>query len=417
MNGYYYMKRSLHLQLSLMMFLEFFMKGSWFVTLGTYLKSNLGASPLEVSSIFSTQSLGAVAAPFLIGFIADRFFNAERVMGVLHLIGAGLLLMMYRAENVAAIYPYVLLYFIAYMSTLALTSSVSFRNLSNPKKQYPLIRLFGTAGWMIAGFSISYVFHWDTKEAVASGALQNTFLLGAACSLALGLLCFLLPATPPLKKDQPFYWGDALGLQALKLLKQKSFLVFFITAIIICIPISFYYQHANPFLVATGLPNPTAKMALGQLSEILCLLLVPVLFARLGYKKMMLIGIGAWALRYLLFAYGNGQDLAFMLILGILLHGVCYDFMFVVGQIYTDTIAGKQYRSSAQGLVTVAMYGIGMLIGFWVAGFVSDALKAYEGTVYWRYIWLSPAAMAIGCMLIFLLLFKEQQDGATETAG
>ncbi|WP_300596998.1 MFS transporter [Niabella sp.] len=402
------MKRSLQVQLSAMMFLEFFMKGSWFVTLGTYLKSNLGAAPLEVSNIFSTQSLGAVAAPFFIGFIADRFFNAERVMGILHLIGAGLLLLMYKAGNAASFYPYVLLYFIAYMSTLALTSSVSFRNLSDPKKQYPFIRLFGTMGWMVAGWSISYVFHWDTKEAVASGQLHNTFLLGAACSLALGLLCFLLPATPPLKKNQKFYWGDALGLQALGLLKQKGFRVFFITAIIICIPISFYYQHANPFLVATGLPNPTGKMALGQLSEIICLLLIPFFFARLGYKKMMLIGISAWALRYLLFAFGDGQDLAFMLILGILLHGVCYDFMFVVGQIYTDAIAGKQYRSSAQGLVTVAMYGIGMLIGFWVAGFISEALKAYEGTTYWRYIWLSPAAMAIVCMLIFLVLFKEQ---------
>jgi len=408
------MKRSLHLQLALMMFLEFFMKGSWFVTLGTYLKSNLGASPLEVSTIFSTQSLGAVAAPFFIGFIADRFFNAERVMGVLHLLGAGLLLMMYRAADVAAIYPYVLLYFISYMSTLALTSSVSFRNLSSPRKQYPIIRLFGTFGWMVAGFSISYIFHWDTKEAVASGALRNTFLLGAGCSVALGLLCFLLPATPPLKKDQPFHWGDALGLQALKLLKQKSFLVFFLAAIVICIPISFYYQHANPYLVATGLPNPTAKMALGQFSEMLCLLLVPFFFARLGYKKMILIGISAWALRYLLFAYGNGQDLAFMLILGILLHGVCYDFMFVVGQIYTDTIAGEQYRSSAQGLVTVAMYGIGMLIGFWVAGFVSDALKGYEGTTYWRYVWLSPAAMAAACLLLFAVLFKEQPALATD---
>ncbi|MCD2426028.1 MFS transporter [Niabella pedocola] len=410
------MKRSLQLQLSAMMFLEFFMKGSWFVTLGTYLKNNLGAAPLEVSNIFSTQSLGAVAAPFFIGFIADRFFNAERVMGVLHLIGAGLLLMMYRAGNAASMYPYVLLYFISYMSTLALTSSVSFRNLSDPKKQYPFIRLFGTLGWMVAGFSISYLFHWDSKEAVASGALQNTFLLGAACSLALGLLCFLLPATPPLKKNQKFYWGDALGLQALTLLKQKNFLIFFITAIIICIPISFYYQNANPFLVATGLPNPTGKMALGQFSELLCLLLVPFFFVRLGYKKMMLIGISAWALRYLLFAFGNGQDLAFMLILGILLHGVCYDFMFVVGQIYTDAIAGKQYRSSAQGLVTVAMYGIGMLIGFWVAGFISEALKAYEGATYWRYIWLSPAAMAIVCMLIFLWLFKEQQPQQPESS-
>ncbi|WP_114792685.1 MFS transporter [Niabella yanshanensis] len=407
------MTLQLRFQLSLMMFLEFFMKGSWFVTLGTYLKNNLGASALEVSNIFSTQSLGAVVAPFFIGFIADRYFNAERVMGVLHLIGAGLLLMMYRAGSAAAIYPYVLLYFIGYMSTLALTSSVAFRNLKDPQKQYPSIRIFGTIGWVVAGFAISYLFHWDAKDAVAAGALQQTFLLGAACSVVLGLLCFLLPATPPLKKNQSsFHWQDALGLQALKLLRRKSFLIFFLTAIVICIPISFYYQHTNPFLVATGLPNPTAKMALGQLSEALCLLLIPLLFARLGYKKMILLGIAAWALRYLFFAYGNGRDLSFMLILGIVLHGICYDFMFVVGQIYTNKIAGEQYRSSAQGLVTVAMYGVGMLIGFWIAGFVAEALKAYGGARYWRYLWLTPAAMATVCLLLFAGLFKEQQPGA-----
>ncbi|HTG56180.1 MAG TPA: MFS transporter, partial [Niabella sp.] len=244
-------------------------------------------------------------------------------------------------------------------------------------------------------------------------ALHNTFLLGAACSAVLGLLCFMLPETPPLKRNQSsFDWRDALGLQALKLLRQKSFLIFFLTAIVICIPISFYYQHTNPFLVATSLPNPTAKMALGQLSEALCLLLIPLLFARLGYKKMILLGIAAWALRYFFFAYGNGQDLSFMLILGIVLHGICYDFMFVVGQIYTNKIAGEQYRSSAQGLVTVAMYGVGMLIGFWIAGFVADALKTYEGTQYWRYLWLTPAAMAMVCLLLFAALFKEQQPEA-----
>lgn len=350
-------------------------------------------------------------APFFIGFIADRYFNAERVMGVLHIMGAGLLLLMYKASNVASFYPFVLIYFISYMSTLALTSSVSFRHLTDARKQYPTIRIFGTLGWVTAGFAISYFFHWDTKEAVASGALKQTFLLGAGCSLLLGIFCFFLPPTPPLRKDEKqFHWGNVLGLPALRLLKQKSFLVFFVTAVIVCIPISFYYQHTNPFLVATGLPNPTAKMSWGQVSEAVFLLLIPFFFKRLGYKKMMLIGIGAWGLRYLLFAFGNGQDLAFMLMIGILLHGVCYDFMFVVGQIYTDAIAGKEYRSSAQGLVTVAMYGIGMLIGFWVAGYVSDALKVYEGTTYWHYLWLSPAALAFICMLVFLVFFREEKQ-------
>ena len=405
------MKLALRLQLSSMMFLEFFIKGAWFVTLGTYLKSSLSASGLQVSAIFSTQSLGAVIAPFFIGFIADRYFNAEKVMAVLHLSGAGLLFMMYRSDNAAVFYPYVLFYFIAYMSSMALANSISFRHLSDAKRQFPSIRVFGTIGWVTSGIAISYIFHWDRPEAIAAGALKNTFLLGAGCSLLLSICCCFLPATPPLKKnkDHAFRWSDALGLQALALLKQRNFLVFFLTAIVICIPISFYYQYTNPYLVATGLPNPTAKMAMGQVFEALCLLLIPFLFARLGYKKMMLLGIGAWIVRYLLFAYGNGQDLAFLLITGILLHGVCYDFMFVVGQIYTDTIAGEAYRSSAQGLVTVAMYGIGMLIGFWLAGAIADTLKVYEGTVYWRYLWLCPAALSLICLLIFVLFFKEQK--------
>ncbi|ANH79858.1 MFS transporter [Niabella ginsenosidivorans] len=405
------MKPALRLQLSLMMFLEFFIKGAWFVTLGTYLKSNLSASGLQVSAIFSTQSIGAVIAPFIIGFIADRYFNAERVMAVLHLAGAGLLFMMYRSDNAPAFYPYVLFYFIVYMSSIALASSISFRHLPDAKRQFPSIRVSGTAGWVTSGVTISYIFHWDQPGAIAAGALRNTFLLAAACSFLLSICCCLLPATPPVKagRSKQVRWGDALGLQALALLKQRNFGVFSLTAVVICIPISFYYQYTNPYLVATGLPNPTAKMALGQVSEALCLLLIPLLFVRLGYKKMMLLGIGAWVLRYLLFAYGNGQDLAFLLITGILLHGVCYDFMFVVGQIYTDTIAGEAYRSSAQGLVTVAMYGIGMLIGFWLAGAIADALKVYEGTVYWRYLWLCPAALSMICLLIFVLFFKEQK--------
>jgi len=210
-------------------------------------------------------------------------------------------------------------------------------------------------------------------------------------------------------RDEKFDFGKAIGLDALKLLKQRSFLIFFVTAIVICIPISFYYQNANPFLVNAGIPNPTAKMALGQFSEAICLLLIPFFFRRLGYKKMILLGIAAWALRYLFFAYGDGQERSFLLLFGILLHGICYDFMFVVGQIYTDRIAGEKYKASAQGLITIAMYGVGMLIGFWVAGAVSDYLKTAYAAQFWEYLWFIPAGISGFCLVLFAVFFKEEK--------
>lgn len=403
------MNFSLRIQLSFMMFLEYFIKGAWFVTLGTYLTSNLKATGFEMANIFSTHSLGAVIAPFFIGLIADKYFRAERLLGILHLFGAFLLFLMYQATQASDFYPYVLAYFIAYMSSLALSNAISFRHLPNPRQQFPSIRVWGTIGWIIAGITISYIFHWDKSEAIASGALKYTFLLGCFSSLLLGLFSFTLPATPPVKTEKNKSMASLLGLDALQLLKQKDFLIFFTSAILICIPLAFYYQNANPFLTAIGLPNPTAKMALGQFSEAICLLFIPFFFSRLGYKKTILIGIAAWIIRYLLFAYGNADNLSFMLITAILLHGVCYDFLFVVGQIYTDTIAGDRFKSSAQGLVTIAMYGVGMLIGFWVAGYITEYLKEQQVVNFWKQLWISPAIIASLVFVLFLFLFKDQK--------
>lgn len=399
-------------QLSIMMFLEYFIKGAWFVTLGTYLTINLHATGFETASIFSTHSLGAVAAPFIIGLIADKFVNAEKLLGLLHFLGAFLLYKMYQAVSAAEFYPYVLVYFIAYMSSLSLTNSITFRQLSYPEKQFPGIRVWGTIGWIISGLVISYVFHWDNKVAIQQGALEKTFLLGCVLSIILGIYSFTLPKTPPIinKTTQKQSITEMLGLDSLKLLKQKDFLIFFISAVLICIPLAFYYQNANPYLTAIGLPNPTAKMAIGQLSEGLCLLLIPFFFARLGFKKTIMLGIIAWIIRYLLFAYGNAGDLTFMLILGIALHGICYDFLFVVGQIYTNTIAGERYKASAQGLVTIAMYGIGMLIGFWVAGYITEYYKSHESALYWRNLWLAPAIIASFVFILFVIMFKDRRQ-------
>ncbi|MFM1754899.1 MAG: hypothetical protein RLZZ236_1838 [Bacteroidota bacterium] len=391
-----------------MMFLEFFIWGAWFVTLGTFLGTNLKASGAETAAVFSTQSWGAIIAPFIIGLIADRYFNAERILGVLHLVGAFLMYQMYQSSDLSSFYIYVFSYMVLYMPTLALVNSVAFNQMKDPEKEFSSIRVWGTIGWIVAGLSISYVFHWDSNESLANGMLKNTFLLAGAAALVLGLLSFTLPATPPKVSDEKIKIGDIIGLDALKLLKDKNFAVFFISSILICIPLAFYYQNANPFLTESGLENPTGKMAIGQISEALFLLLIPVFFSKYGFKKTILVGMLAWALRYALFAYGNGSELSFMLIIGIALHGICYDFFFVSGQIYTNSKAGDKYKSAAQGLITLATYGVGMLIGFAVAGWITDNYKTATGTINWEMVWIIPAGIALAVFVLFALTFNDK---------
>lgn len=403
------MNKTIYAKLSLMMFLEFFIWGGWFVTMGTFLGNNLLATGAETAMAYSTQSWGAIIAPFIIGLIADRFFNAERILGVLHLIGAFLMYQLYQAEDFGTFYPYVLGYMIAYMPTLALVNSVSFNQMKNPAKEFSYIRVWGTAGWVVVGLSISYLFHWDSQEGVEQGLLRNTFLMTGIASAVLGLFSFFLPKTPPKAKDGNVSISDILGLDALKLLKDRNFLIFFLSSVLICIPLAFYYQNANPFLAEIGVTNPTGKMTIGQISEILFMLLLPIFFKKYGFKKTILIGMLAWAIRYVLFAYGNSGELLFMLITGIALHGICYDFFFVSGQIYTDSKAGEKIKSAAQGLITLATYGVGMLIGFWVAGKITDTYLISDGIHNWENIWLFPALFAVGVFVLFAIFFKNEK--------
>lgn len=405
------MKLTTRLQLSVMMFLNFFIWGAWFVTLGTFLFNNLHASGTQIGSVFSTQSWGAIIAPFIIGLIADRYFNAEKILGILHLAGAALMYLMYNAGEISVFYPYVLIYMILYMPTLALVNSISFNQMGDPEKEFSSIRIWGTIGWIVAGLLISFVFLWDAEESIKAGLMKNTFLLASIASLVLGLFSFSLPKTPPkVSRDQKVKVSDILGLDALKLLKDKNFLIFFIASILICIPLAFYYQNANPFLSNIGVTNPTGKMTIGQISEVLFLLMLPVFFKKFGFKKTILIGMLAWAIRYALFAYGNAGSLSFMLIMGIALHGICYDFFFVSGQIYTNAKAGIKYKSSAQGLITLATYGIGMLIGFKVAGVITDMYTLSEKVFDWKMIWIIPSAIALLVFLLFAIFFSDKNE-------
>jgi nucleoside transporter len=399
-----FMSRSIQIQLSTMMFLQFFVWGAWFVTLGTFMEKNMMATAMESGTAYSTQSWGAIIAPFIIGLIADRYFNAEKILGFLHIAGAILLYNMAGASNFDAFYPYVLGYMIAYMPTLALVNSVAFNQMKDPSKEFSFIRVFGTIGWIVAGLMISFVFKWDSQDMIANGALKNTFMMAAVAAAALGLLSFTLPATPPKGNNgEKVSLSNILGLDALKLLADRNYLIFFASSILICIPLAFYYNYTNPFLVNAGMENPTGKMTIGQMSEVGFMLLLPFFFKRFGFKTTIIVGMLAWALRYVMFAFGDAGSLSLMLIVGIALHGICYDFFFVSGQIYTNAKAGDNIKSAAQGLITLATYGIGMLIGFWAAGQIVNA-NAND----WQTIWLYPAAFAAVIMLVFAVSFRNE---------
>ena len=402
------------LRLSFMMFLEFFIWSSWFVTLGTFLGSNLLAKDQEISLAFSTQSFGAIIAPFVVGLIADRYFHAQRILGVIHILGAGLMYLLYTSTDFAGFFPVLLIYMILFMPTLALVNSISFNQMNDPAKEFSKIRVWGTIGWITAGLLISFM-SWDSQEGLNEGLLRNTWIVASLSSLVLGLFSFTLPHTPPQAKSAgDFKLSEVLGLDALRLLKHKNYAVFFVSSILICIPLAFYYQNTSPFLTEIGLANSTGKMAMGQVSEVVFMLALPVFFARFGIKKTLIVAMLAWAIRYALFAFGDADEGVWMLLVGIALHGICYDFFFVSGQIYTDSHAGAKYKSSAQGLITLATYGLGMLIGFWAAGLIATNYTNDAGTHIWESIWLIPAGISVLVLLLFMALFKKEQINSHE---
>jgi nucleoside transporter len=402
------MTAGIRVKLSTMMFLEFFIWGAWFVTMGTYLMKTLSATGAQNATAYATQSLGAIIAPFIIGLIADRYFSAQKILGVLHLLGAALMYYEYKAPDFAGFYPGILAYMIIYMPTLALVNSVSFKQMVNPSKEFPSIRVFGTGGWIVAGLIIGWL-QWEQK-----GALASTFLMASVASLALGLLSFTLPDTPPAKKGQKTTFGDIVGLDSIGLLKNRSYLVFFLASVAICIPLAFYYNFTNPFLNEVGMKSAAGVQSLGQFSELLFMALMPLFFVRLGVKKMLAVGMLAWALRYVFFAYGDAGSGYWMLIAGIVIHGVCYDFFFVTGQIYTDRLAGERFKSAAQGFITLATYGLGMLVGYYISGPIVDHWKI-SGTAHnWQTIWLIPAGIAAVVLVIFLVSFTDKNKTETQ---
>ncbi|MDD7985450.1 MFS transporter [Lentisphaera marina] len=441
--------------LSIMMFLQFFIWGAWYVTAPNFL-GTIGFGADDFGWTYSVGPIAGMITPLFVGMIADRFFPAQVVMGVMHLLGASFMFLAtgYMDGNSSAttINWFFFGHMLSFYPTLALTNTIAMKNMTNSEKQFPIVRVFGTAGWIVAGLSLSWL---------AFDASINMFKISAASAALLGVFSFMLPNTPPVKSDKKITAGELLGLNALTLLKNRSYLIFMISSILICIPLAFYYQMTSRIVQLVGLPVGQT-MSYGQMSEVLFMLVMPLFFARLGIKKMLFLGMLCWVIRYGLFAFGTPQQVSWMIILGIILHGICYDFFFVTGQIYTDRVAPEKLKGQAQGLLVLLTLGLGMFIGAQVAGKVEAkytpaivaengekiqstavqiaeltksktqvqgdklanieneivSLKKVQGdlamanikALNWKMIWGIPAVMALIVLVFFSILFKEPKE-------
>jgi nucleoside transporter len=402
------MKPILRFQLSLMMFMQFFVWGAWYGQMSKYMTDQLGASGDQVGSAYAAFSIAMIIAPFFVGMLADRYLQAQKVLGVLNILGAAILYVLTTITNADTFYWVMLLYCLTFAPTIALTASISMRNMSNPEKEFPAIRVFGTIAWIAVVNLVGFM---------GVGDKVTIFQISMVSAVVLGVLSFFLPATPPTATG-PTSFSQIIGKDAFVLFKDRSFLIFFFSSVFICIPLSFYYTWANPsltdgFKAAFPSADPSTfrienMMSLGQVSEVLFMLLLPLAYARLGVKNILIIGLLAWIVRFGFFGYGQPDTSLWMLYTAILLHGVCYDFFFVSGMIYTDAKAGEKIKSQAQGLISLATYGLGMFIGSIVAGKVKDTYTT-ENVTNWLNVWLVPAGIAAVILVLFLLFFKDNK--------
>ena len=394
------MKPIVFTKLSIMMFLEYFIWGSWYVTMGTYMAGHLNATGVQIGAAYSALAIATMISPFFVGMVADRYFAAQRIMGILHILGGILLYLATQVTGNTTFYWVIVFYSLMYMPTIALSNSIAFQQMTDPGKQFPWIRVFGTLGWIVAGLLIG---------ALGIETTSTTFLMAAIAAVGLGIISFVLPDTPPKGKSAVATASGAVGSDAFVLFKDKSYLIFFIAAILVCIPLSFYYGFANLFLNDLGMNNAAGKMIMGQLSEAVFILAIPFLFNSIGVKKMLLLGMAAWILRYLCFAFGDVNLNLWMLYAGIILHGICYDFFFVTGYMYTEKKAGEKIKNAAQGLFTFATYGVGMFMGTWFSGFTADYYTV-DGQHHWKEIWFVPVYVALAVLVYFILFFKEKKE-------
>lgn len=389
-------------RLGAMMFFEYVIWGSWYVTIGTYLTSTLHFSGTQAGAVFGTVSVASLVSPFFVGLVADRFFATERVMAVLYVLAAVCMFLVTRVDTFPAVYGLMLAFCLLYFPTIALTNSIAMQHVKDPGRDFPPIRTMGTIAWIVIGNIIGFL-------RVEAGT--TPFLLGAGACIVMAIYSLAaLPHTPPPSKGQQVTVRRVLGLDALAMLKQRDFAVFVIASVLACIPLTFYYSFTNAYLNEVGVVNAAGKMTLGQASEVVMMLLMPFIFRLWSVRTILLVGLSAWAIRYVLLAYGDPQAGMWMFYLAILLHGVCFDFFFVTGYLYTDQVAPPGLRSTAQGFITFATYGLGMLIGSLLSGGVLDyfSITNPDGTITrnWASFWLSSATMSFAITLIVLFFFR-----------
>ena len=401
------MQRTLFLRLWIMVFLHYFVWGAWYVTMGTYLDQTLHFEGGQIGLAYGSTAVGALVSPFIVGILADRFFATQRILAFLHLAGAGLLYLVSTLKGFGQFYPALLAYTVTYMAGHGLTNALTLHHSKNPAKEFPLVMVMASVGWIAAGLVVSWL-----KVEKSEGMFQ----LAAGAALVMGLYSLTLPHTPPKGANAPVSVGALLGFDALKLLRDRSFATFMVCSFLICVPLSFYFTWTNTFMTEIGISKPAAKMTLGQVSDVVFLMLLPVLLPRLGVKGILLLGIGAWALRFTLFSvFASNADALWMLFLGICIHGMCYDFIFVMGRMYVDKHASTDIRAAAQGLHGVVTLGAGMFIGSWLSGVVGAHYK-HGDTHSWQEIWMIPAAMSAVLIVVFALLFNERREASKPTA-
>lgn len=393
---------SIRARLSAMMFLNYVIWGAWYVTLSTYLTTSLHFTGTQAGAVFGTTALASMISPFFVGLVADRFFSTERVLAALHFVGAVLLWRVASTRSFAAVYGLLLAYCLCYFPTIALTNSLTLQHVKNAGRDFPLIRVFGTLGWIAIGVAVG-------SMAVEKSA--TPFLLASCASVVMGVFSLSLPHTPPGPRGAALDVRRVLGLDALVMLKDKSFFVFAIASVLACIPLTFYFSFTNEYLNDIHLVNAAGKMTLGQVSEVGMMLVMPFVLRRVSVKGILIVGLAAWAVRYALLACGDARGNAWMLYLAILLHGVCYDFFFMTGQLYTDQQAPAHLRSAAQGFITFMTYGVGMYAGSLISGNALDFFTTGSGAAAvrdWKTFWLSSAAGAFVILLLVAALFRSR---------
>lgn len=408
------MNRSPSARLSVMMFLEFFVWGAWYTTVAVYMANN-GLGDLTHWP-YTVNPIAAIVAPFFLGLIADRYFAAQKVFGVLHLLGGVVMLLApSMIENPTAFILFLLVYNLCYMPTLGLSNTIAFEHITDQEKEFPRIRVFGTLGWIVAGLTISFVV--SPVLGVTAEATAWPLYLTGGFSIVLGLYAFTLPNTPPAAAGEPVSVGSIAGVDAFRTLGSRAFYVFLAASLLICIPLAAYYNFTQLFLGASGFENIAATQSLGQVSEVAFMLLMPLMFARLGVKWMLAAGMAAWVLRYVLFALAAPASVTWMILGGVLLHGICYDFFFVTGQIYVDKKSTPGIRGQAQGLLVLVTYGVGMLIGAQVAGRVYNGFLGSAEILspeQWQGFWWFPATFAAAVLVLFIFLFHDRVDRDAE---